>query len=259
VIDSAGPHASIGPIANSGQIIGNVVIDNQANVTIKGGSGANFGSFSGGAITIGNGILTFASGNTDLADAIAVSGGAGKVTNEGVLRLATSEIINGSFVQTASGVFDSLIAGDATGQYGSLTVTPASLDGGLALDLTNGFTLAAGDSFDLFNSYHLSFTSPTDDFRTLTFDGVGCADNGAGVWSCSNLGHLQLVEQLSALAVDINVVAAPDPVPEPATWFMLATGFLGLSGLGLRGRRAEGVSRAERNDRQSAWQGASQR
>src|SRR5208283_6055637 len=107
--------ASIGPIANSGQIIGNVEIDNEANVTITGGSGAKFGSFSGGAITIGNGDLTFAR-NTDLADAIAVHGGAGTVTNKGVLRLATPEVINGSFVQAASGVFDSLIAGDAAGQ-----------------------------------------------------------------------------------------------------------------------------------------------
>ena len=34
------PSASIGPIANSGSIIGNVVIDNQSNVTVTGGSGS---------------------------------------------------------------------------------------------------------------------------------------------------------------------------------------------------------------------------
>ena len=38
-IYSAGAHASIGPITNSGQIIGNVEIDNQASVTVTGGSG----------------------------------------------------------------------------------------------------------------------------------------------------------------------------------------------------------------------------
>ena len=38
-IYSAGTKASIGPITNSGQIIGNVEIDNQANVIVYGGTG----------------------------------------------------------------------------------------------------------------------------------------------------------------------------------------------------------------------------
>ncbi len=41
-------------------------------------------------------------------------------------------------------------AGDVLGQYGALTVTKlTTLDGGLAIDLTDGFTLATGDSFDI--------------------------------------------------------------------------------------------------------------
>ena len=43
-IYSAGADASIGPITNSGQIIGNVEIDNQASVTVTGGSGKTFGT-----------------------------------------------------------------------------------------------------------------------------------------------------------------------------------------------------------------------
>ena len=35
---SAGPSASIGAITNSGQIVGNVEIDNQPSVTIYGGT-----------------------------------------------------------------------------------------------------------------------------------------------------------------------------------------------------------------------------
>ena len=90
---SAGAGASIGPITNSGTIIGNVEIDNQASVTVTGGSGKTFGSWrggaiTGGAITIGNGNLTFAGGNTALSEDISVNGGAGTVTNKGRLRLA---------------------------------------------------------------------------------------------------------------------------------------------------------------------------
>jgi hypothetical protein len=239
---------SLGPIANSGQIIGNVEVDNQASVIINGGTGKTFGSFSGGAITIGNGDLTFASGNTDLADSIAVNSGAGKVTNQGVLRLAAPRTVTGNFVQTASGTFDSLIKGNVFGQYGALTITNlATLDGRLALDLTNGFTLDAGDSFDLFNSAGLSFTSPTGDFRRLTLDGANCLDKGGGVWSCASLGPLVLAETISAGSLDLNVVATPlvtnaagtnAPVPEPPSWVMLTTGLRGLARM-LRRRRSD--------------------
>ena len=144
-IYSAGANASIGPITNSGQIIGNVEIDNQANVTINGGTGKTFGRWTGGAITIGNGNLTFASGNTALGDDISVDGGVGTVTNMGRLRLAAPETIAGNFDQTAAGVLGLDFAG--VGQYGALSVTKlTTLDGGLAIDLTGGFTLATGDT-----------------------------------------------------------------------------------------------------------------
>ena len=91
-IHSVGLHASIGPITNSGQIIGNVVIDNQASVTVRGGTGTTFGSWvdgatNGGAITVGNGNLIFASGNTEVDEDIFVDGGLGTVTNDGALRI----------------------------------------------------------------------------------------------------------------------------------------------------------------------------
>ena len=121
--DAAGGFLAPERITNSGQIIGNIGINNQASVIVNGGSGNTFGHFSGGAINVANGNLAFAGGNTDLGDNIAVNGGAGKVTNFGVLRLGTFETISGNFFQTGSGEFDSLIGGDASGQYGALTVT----------------------------------------------------------------------------------------------------------------------------------------
>jgi hypothetical protein len=70
MIVGAGAGASIGPITNTGQIIGNVEIDNQASVMIQGGPGTTGGAWTGGAITIGAGNLTFAGGNTALGDNI---------------------------------------------------------------------------------------------------------------------------------------------------------------------------------------------
>ena len=41
-------------------------------------------------------------------------------------------------------------AGDVSGQYGALSVSKlTTLDGGLSIDLTGGFTLATGDTFDI--------------------------------------------------------------------------------------------------------------
>ena len=55
-IYSAGANASIGPITNSGQITGDVEIDNQANLPVSGGTGSKtLGSWTGGTITIGVG------------------------------------------------------------------------------------------------------------------------------------------------------------------------------------------------------------
>jgi hypothetical protein len=147
---SAGAHASIGPITNRGQIIGNVEIDNQASVTVAGGGGKTFGRWTGGAITIGDGDLTFAGGATALGDDVSVDGGAGTVTNMASLRIGAPQTITGSFMQTVAGVLDLDFGGDVFGQYGALTVSKLTmLDGGLAIDLTGTFTLTTGDRFDI--------------------------------------------------------------------------------------------------------------
>jgi hypothetical protein len=139
-------------------------------------------------ITIDNGSLTFAGGKTALSDNIVVSGGAngcpGTVVNDGSLMLAAPQTITGNFYQSATGALDFGLAGDMTGQYGSLAFTGlASLGGGLGLDLANGFTLAAGDTFDL-----MGYGGLSGGFTGVSVDGAACSAKSGDVWFCRNVG-----------------------------------------------------------------------
>lgn len=215
---------------NSGRIVADAVAANQTSATVTPGS------FTDGAITIDNGDLTFASGKTFLGDSISVKGGAGTVTNKCVLELDARETINGNFDQTHSGEVDFLISGDAPGDYGALAVMGlAKLDGRFALDLEDGFSLSAGESFDV-----ITFAGVKNDFRSLSLDGTMCSENATDLWSCSNLAGLSLEEVFSANSLELEVVTgsvSPSPVPEPSTWAMLVIGFTTLGLAASRARR----------------------
>jgi hypothetical protein len=237
-IYSAGSGARIGTIANSGSIIGNVVIDNQSKVTITGG-GETFGRWTGGTIMIGAGNLTFGGGNTFLGDNVEVDRGRGTVTNIDPLQIAAPQTITGNFTQAAAGALDLDFAGDVWGEYGALTITGlATLDGRLAIDLTNGFTLAAGDSFDILGFSGLAGPG----FNALSLDGAACSARPTDLWMCSNLGGGLYLSEVIAPTLDPTsldlVVVRGSAVPEPSTWVLLALGFLGLGGLGLKRGRA---------------------
>ncbi len=179
-ISSAGKHASIGPITNSGKIIGNVEIDNQASVTVSGGTGKTFGRWTGGTITIGDRQLDFRRrqyrarrrylrrwrrGNRDQQGSAAARD-AGDARND---RPAISP-------RPRPACLAWTLPATSSGDYGALKVSKlTTLDGGLAIDLTDGFTLATDDRFDI-----LGFGSLMGDFDTLTLDGAACSSTVVG-------------------------------------------------------------------------------
>jgi PEP-CTERM motif len=237
-VDLNGTLGSSGPesITNSGQIVGNVQVHNQAGVIINGGSGNTFGRFSGGAITVVNGNLTFAGGNTALGDNVTVNSGAGAVTNNGRLLAVTPVAVTGNFDQSGTGHIDFLLSSSTDPTTYQLSVIgAASFAGGLGIDLASGFNLAAGDSFDLIGSDGLL----SGGFSALSLDGVACSANGTDDWRCGGF-LFDLSIMTGALgSVDLSIGSAglgtgPGAVPEPSTWAMLALGFLGLGGLALR-------------------------
>ena len=203
--------------------------------------GKTFGSWTGGAITIGNGNLTFAGGNTALGDDISVDGGKGTVINKGPLQIATLAplTITGNFTQTAAGALGLDFAGDFPGQYGALAISgSASLDGGLGIDLTE--RLHAGERRQL---RHPHFRQPQGTWLRRAFARRrGLHDEAHGFVGlrrrrASDRRYRRDVAR-PPRGARLRRIRTSGSVAHPRTLDLGddALGFLGLGGLGLRKR-----------------------
>ncbi|TWB48929.1 hypothetical protein [Nitrospirillum viridazoti] len=92
---------TLGALANSGTISGNVTNVSARDLSITGGSGTVVGAFTGGTIRNTGANVVFASGNVSLGDAIDV-GGTHTVSNIGAAIALTTDVgVNGTYAQSA--------------------------------------------------------------------------------------------------------------------------------------------------------------
>jgi outer membrane autotransporter protein len=156
--------ASIGHIANSGLIAGDIANASSNPLSISGSTTAgSFGTLTGydtatGAIgTITNTLsnLTFSGGNTLLNDNVNV--GSYTVTNSGNLAVSKLITIDGNYVQTSSGTLTSNVSGTVAAEgnfsgdtgYGRLRVTgTATFERGASVTLASpSYAFASGQRF----------------------------------------------------------------------------------------------------------------
>lgn len=160
-------------VTNSGTISG-VVTDAGGAIAFAGGTGATYGTLTGGGINAQG--VTFVSGNQQLNENISV-GTSGTVVNAATLALSGPQTVTGNFAQTASnGVLGIRVSGDQfnLGAYGELAVTgAATLAGGtVAMSAQTGFHFNTGETMTVLAASNLSGglsnVSFTDGARTVT-------------------------------------------------------------------------------------------
>lgn len=146
------------------------------------------------------------------------------VNNGGTLAPGASPgttMVQGDYTQGATGILSIELGGTGAGLFDVLQVTgTATLAGELDVALWNGFSAAAGDSFDI-----MSATNLLGGFDTLNLAALGTGL----VW---NVAYLYDQDQAGTDYVRLSVQA----VPEAETYAMMLAG-LGLVGWAARRRK----------------------
>jgi hypothetical protein len=145
-----------------------------------------------GTLNLNGGTLTVTTGDRLLDLEGGVLNGTGTINanvlnaaqvNPGGDGTAGTLTINGSFTQATGGVLSIDLGGTGATQYDQLHVNGAvSLDGTLTVHLINGFSPAAGNTFQI-----LTFTSASGDFAVKNFPSLG-----GGLMLVENLGSTSL-------------------------------------------------------------------
>jgi len=235
-ISSTGSAATIGELYNQGFINGGVTVANQ-DLLVHGNASPTFGVFQNRTITVLDGSLTFVDGSTYLDSDVVVSSaggvaGLGTMTNQGELILGATRQLDGSFAQTAAGVFTAALF-DAS-NYGSLVATgTAAFDGTLNLE-EDGLSLAGGRTFNLF-----AFAASLGDFAALAVDGTVLTSLGGGQWA---YGSLILTETLTATSLSISVTATAVPEIDPRSFGGVVALVIGSLSLIERRNRRRGAA-----------------
>ncbi|OZI62452.1 autotransporter outer membrane beta-barrel domain-containing protein [Bordetella genomosp. 11] len=147
--------STIGPIANSGLIAGDITSASTQDLTIAGGSGTAIGTLTGlsgglaetdkGFIKLTGANLVFTSGNLLLNDDIGVNAGYAVINNGATLQINNPITVHGDYTQTGGGL--AINAANAT-TYGYLDVSGSASVSNSAISLS-GSSLAAGQTYSV--------------------------------------------------------------------------------------------------------------